>query len=296
MQAQAQAHTQKETLVRELQASLQRMAREKEELLGRAMEEQRRVESSAQTAEQRIQLQEQKLRTMQEAAQRAHEVHSASVRALDDANSRAAEQQRANAELGKQLLQFKEQIKYAHAARRTEAQTQSLVHQLQQDNARLVKILAGTNEYRDFIAFSEDSGGLTYIPPGGASGAAAAASAPSSGRPDSARLERAVRGAAREADYWVPSDAYSIANDFRHLHMPTLAMDHFAELLLRLNRVWKVRRPQPTSPTSSHPPQFHRPTVCLPPQCLVAPEAHASRHAGSGDQAARAGAEGGVAS
>ena len=61
--------------------------------------------------------------------------------------------------------------------------------------------------------------------------------------------ESLPRGASREADYWVPSDAYSIANDFRHLHMPTLAMDHFAELLLRLNRVWKVRRPRGRPPS-----------------------------------------------
>lgn len=53
--------------------------------------------------------------------------------------------------------------------------------------------------------------------------------------------ERTVRGAGSEMEHWVPSDAYALANDFRRQHMPGMSMEIFAELLLRLNRVWRAR-------------------------------------------------------
>lgn len=52
--------------------------------------------------------------------------------------------------------------------------------------------------------------------------------------------ERAVKGAAHEADYWVPSDAYALANDFRREHMPSLPMEVFADLLLRLKLINQI--------------------------------------------------------
>ena len=42
---------------------------------------------------------------------------------------------------------------------------QSLLQQLQLDNTRLVKLLASTDEYREFAANSDASGGMTYVPP-----------------------------------------------------------------------------------------------------------------------------------
>lgn len=121
---------------------------------------------------------------------------------------------------------------------------------MQFDNARLVKLIGSTNEYREFASFSDDSGGLAYVPPGagkmpdlqypldlarteGCDGHALTQHLPTS--------ERAVKGAAHEADYWVPSDAYALANNFRRDHIPNLPMEIFADLLLRLNRIWRLR-------------------------------------------------------
>ena len=42
----------------------------------------------------------------------------------------------------------KEQVRYLHLNRRSEAQVQALLHQLQLDNARLVKLLSSTEEYK----------------------------------------------------------------------------------------------------------------------------------------------------
>ncbi len=50
-----------------------------------------------------------------------------------------------------------------------------------------------------------------------------------------------MRGSSAEMEHWVPSDAYALANDFRRQHMAQMPMEIFAELLLRLNRVWRAR-------------------------------------------------------
>ena len=46
---------------------------------------------------------------------------------MEAANARAIELERTNGELGRQLLASKEQLKYLHVARRSEAQVQSLL-------------------------------------------------------------------------------------------------------------------------------------------------------------------------
>ena len=165
-----------------------------------------------------------------------------------------------------------------------------MLQQLHLDNARLLKLLASTEEYRGFTHHAEDAGGAVYVPHvppqrggsgggsgggigsggggggggGGAEGGACrlggggaeAAGGGGDGGSGGARPAvlcppdevaqkanaRAVRGAKREADYWVPADAYAVADEFRHQHVPGVALETFAALLVRLNRVWKVSK------------------------------------------------------
>ena len=120
-----------------------------------------------------------------------------------------------------------------------------------------MKILSSTAEYKEFVAYSEDSAGITYMPPTPTAVGAGGAGPDAARKPPPPRAawtgalggsvggpaERAVRGGAKEADYWVPSDAYAIGNEWRHANAPSVPMEQFAELLLRLNRVWKVTPP-----------------------------------------------------
>ena len=244
--AEAQAHAaelhsvnqQQSPMIMELQATVQRLGRERQDTVDQLHSEQRTHETLASTKEQTVQLQEQKLHALNEEMRRSLDAQRAAAASIDAANARAVELERTNGELGRQLLSSKEQLKYLHLARRSEAQVQSLLQQLQLDNARLVKLLAATDEYRDFIAYAEDSGGLTYVPPQPGGGRSDDMYAPLSHVPS---RDRAVRGAQPESEYWVPSDTYALANDFRRAHMPSLPMETFAELLLRLNRVWRTR-------------------------------------------------------
>lgn len=158
-------------------------------------------------------------------------------RALSDATARADAQIRTNEDMAQQLVSMKEQLKTAHVARRADVHAMAALHQLQLDNQRLVRLLASTAEYRQFIALSDESGGLSYMPPDPSTGADATRSR----LPKSSGRDRKVHGPAREADFWVPADAYALVSDFRHRHVPAVPMSQFHELLLKLSRVWKRR-------------------------------------------------------
>ena len=232
------SHAQQSPMLMELQTAVARLGHEKSNAERDLSEERRRLEDLAGIKEQALGLQEQKLHAMAEELRKALEAQRDASTAAEAANARAAELERTNGELGRQLLASKEQLKYLHLARRSEAQVQALLQQLQLDNARLVKLLASTDEYKEFVAYAEDSGGLTYVPPAVPGALQPPKEANEGLHP---HKERTVRGAQTEAEYWVPSDTYALANDFRRTHMPHLPMDVFAELLLRLNRVWRAR-------------------------------------------------------
>ncbi|KAL3904786.1 MAG: hypothetical protein SGPRY_011160, partial [Prymnesium sp.] len=169
-----------------------------------------------------IQLQEQQLRSLHEKLRRTGESHGSASRALEAANARVVEVERSNSELGQQLLQV-----------------HSLLQQLQLDNTRLVKLLASTEEYREFAATSDASGGLTYVPPTQVDHTSKGSEAVKHETPSF--KDRLVKGASRESDHWVPADTYALANDFRRQFTPQVPMERFAELLIRLNKVWRVR-------------------------------------------------------
>ena len=195
----------------ELTRSLDHMKHEHERLLSRKSDELQRVSERAQKA--------------------GHD--------LADARARVDAQNKTNQDLTDQLVSLKEQLKSAHLARRSDVHAMAALHQLQLDNQRLVKLLASTAEYEQFVAYSDESGGLSYLPPNPVTGVDGARvrlpKSACSGR------DRKVYGPGREVEFWVPADAYALMSDFRHHHVPAVPMSHFHELLLKLNRIWKKR-------------------------------------------------------
>ena len=170
--------SQQSPLIDELRSQCERLGREKQSLVESLHSEQWRAEGVLATKEQTALLLEQKSQAVSEELGRALQMHQASAAAAESADARIAELERTNGELGRQLMAAKEQLKYLHLSRRR-AQVQALLHQLQLDNARLVKLLSSTDEYKEFVAYADDSGGLTYVPPplapkGRSAGAAAA--------------------------------------------------------------------------------------------------------------------------
>jgi len=253
---------QQEPAIRELHRKVQAAENEKHAVLEELQQEQWRVERVSAAKEQTIALQEQRLAALQAELRQAREgQHSG-----QSAEARLADQTRVNAELTQQLMLHKEQLRTLHSARRSEAHLQAVLQQLHLDNARLLKLLASTEEYRGFTQHAQDAGGTVYVPHlppqrgggGGGGGGGAEAAGGGGARPTVLRPPeevelkanaRAVRGAKREADYWVPADAYAVADEFRHAHVPGVPLETFAALLVRLNRVWKARETTALEPT-----------------------------------------------
>jgi len=205
--------------------------------LERLKEEARRSDELARNFEHANRQHDGQTSRLRDELRRATEMAHASGRALSDATARADTLGATNQDLTRQLLALKEQLKTVHVARRTDARAMTALHQLQLDNQRLVRLLASTAEYRQFITYSDDSGGLAYLPPDPLTGADAT-KAP---LPKSAGRDRKVSGPGREADFWVPADAYALMSEFRNRHVPAVPMAAFSDLLLKLGRVWKAR-------------------------------------------------------
>jgi hypothetical protein len=232
----AASGAQLEQRAREMQESLRAAHRERKELVDKSYADFRRQEEALGQREIALGQVEIRLRAAQ---QDAHAAREEAAVELERARTHAAQfddADQASRELSRQLSVAKESLKYLQHARRNESQLHVIVEQLQHDNARLVKILAATDEFRGFVEYAHDSSGLSYIAPSASAGIGATL------RADARRRDlRAVRGAAPEADGWVPSDAFTLANEFRHAHAPGADAEAFADLLLRLNHVWRQR-------------------------------------------------------
>lgn len=224
-----------EQQVRELHQSLRALERDRKEVIDRSYADVRRLEEQLAQKDQAIAALEAQARNATQSVRAARDEHAGEVERAREQQRRLEDADASNRELSKQLGATREQLKYLQLARRNEAQLHAVVQQLQADNARLVKVLAATDEFRDFVEYADDSGGLSYVTPaaGGAGALARAESVVADDMP--------VRGARREGALWVPSDAFTLANEFRHTHAPHVGSDVFADLLLKLNAVWRQR-------------------------------------------------------
>ena len=137
---------QQEPAIRELHRKVQAAENEKHAVLEELQQEQWRVERLSAAKEQTIALQEQRLAALQAELRQAREAHAERSHSGQSAEARLADQTRSNAELTQQLMLHKEQLRTLHSARRSEAHLQAVLQQLHLDNARLLKLLASTEE------------------------------------------------------------------------------------------------------------------------------------------------------
>eukprot|EP00966_Prymnesium_polylepis_P147853 3415578-Prymnesium_polylepis.1 len=120
--AQAEAAEQRELVHRqapqlmEVQTAFSLAQQERQELAHRLRDAELAADGVAHTKEQTIQLQEQKMRALHDKLRRSGDATSSTARALESANGRVADVERSNSELGLQLLQAKEQLKFLHVA------------------------------------------------------------------------------------------------------------------------------------------------------------------------------------
>lgn len=232
-QASSRGHEQR---AGELQGSLRALQRERKAAGDKSYDEFRRLEGGLAERELTMGQLEGRLRSAQQEAKAARDEQQLEADRAREQLRRFEDADVANRELSRQLAGAKEQLRFMQVTRRNESQLHAIVDQLQLDNARLVKILSGTAEFKQFVEDADDSAGLSYVAP------SASAEIGATLRSDARqRAARPVRGAAAEGEGWVPSDSYTLANEFRHTHAPHASAEAFADLLLRLNAVWRQR-------------------------------------------------------
>eukprot|EP00948_MAST-09A_sp_MAST-9A-sp1_P002306 g2306.t1 len=174
--------------------------------------------------------------------------------------------------LTKERNAMKHQMKTHSEILTSEATLKVLNEHLKHDNARLVRLLTSTKEYKDMQNYWDDSQGATYVPGGKGKGKKVTKrKGKTSGlKPDIAFMrdligpsgawgdvkvfqevykdELAKDGSnvlpnnwAAEKKNWIPTDALQLCTDLRLRHLPTLKTEHIAEFLRQLNEVWHIR-------------------------------------------------------
>lgn len=91
------------------------------------------------------------------------------------------------------------------------------------ENARLIGMLAKTQEFKEFALMAIDSGNVRFMDP--------VASATST----------KVKPQNSEKEDWIPEDAYKIAHDFRNKCAANISKAMMNTMLTDLNKVWRQR-------------------------------------------------------
>lgn len=101
-----------------------------------------------------------------------------------------------------------------------------------QDHERLVKLLASTEEFKNFGEYAVDSGGVRYLDP--------------ERQPTTChfpKYESKLKGLkeSEEMEDWIPEDAFRVAHDFRNKCAGQVSPALMNQFLKDLNKIWKAR-------------------------------------------------------
>lgn len=107
--------------------------------------------------------------------------------------------------------------------RLSEGTSQMQIEAYRMENARLLSMLATTEEYKEFAQLAMDSGSVRFMDP----------IAPAT--------STQVRPGTAEKEDWIPEDAYKIAHEFRNKCASNISKAMMNQMLTDLNKVWRQR-------------------------------------------------------
>ena len=265
----------------ELQQQVQSLEEEKESILNRSLENLRAYEEDTLERQRQLNLhkdavtaaeeQSKMLRSqLDQASERIAAIESSNIRYQEEAdaarkNKEAAQEE---AERAKQAAQMADSLR-------------TQVKHMKLDNARLVRLLASTREYKEFVnyTFTPDNGAATgrirasYLATDPSpdengydeylGGPAKSPSANEQGNYDMASWREIESfeqhygvddsqpiNEEREQDLWVPSEALRLTIQFRRKHLPHVPTQIIRNFLKSLNSVWRRRYTRQISRTS----------------------------------------------
>lgn len=136
-------------------------------------------------------------------------------------------------ELKQKLFETQKQLDQVVLGRKSEGTALLQAEHYKLDNERLLKLLASTNEFKNFAEFAADSGGsVRYMDP---QKMPKTFSFPK----DQPRLNNLDENV--EMEDWIPTDAFKVAHDFRNRCAGQVSASLMNQFLRDLNKVWKAR-------------------------------------------------------
>lgn len=91
------------------------------------------------------------------------------------------------------------------------------------ENARLLQMLASTDQYKEFAQVALDSGSVRFMDP----------KAPAT--------QSEMKPADLEKEDWIPEEAYKVAHDFRNKCASNISKAMMNTLLTDLDKIWRAR-------------------------------------------------------
>ena len=266
--------------IREFEARLTQIESEKANLLSRSLNDIRNQEEDMASLQRKLQLAQERIRIQNDTiAQHQTALEEAEKNAIDS-ESRALRSERAARTFEQETDMSRGMIRDYKQAKRSEEALRYEIEHLKLDNARMVRLLSTTKEYKDFLEFAENSRGITFVPESreektngkNRKSSMRSTKALGSTGKDQPQFDKNLVGQKfgawgdvsvfskvygtgeyanvakktaikpeNERDNWMPTDALHLAIDFRQRHMPHVSMDLINEFLQQMNEVWRRR-------------------------------------------------------
>ena len=156
--------------IREFEVRLTQIENEKANLLSRSLSDIRNQEEDMASLQRKLQLAQERIRIQNDTiAQHQIALEEAQKKAIDS-ESRALRSEQAARTFEQETDMSRGMVRDYKQAKRSEEALRYEIEHLKLDNARMVRLLSTTKEYKDFLEFAENSRGVTFVPSGGASG------------------------------------------------------------------------------------------------------------------------------
>lgn len=149
-----------------------------------------------------------------------------------------------NRRLQDEVVKLKHQIDTVVMTRMSEGTALMQNNAYRTENARLLKMLAQTGEFKEFadFALSSQGGSVRYMNANDSS---------SKSENNSSANNQDIKPEIEKED-WIPEEAYKAAHDFRNKCASTVSKAMINTLLADLNKIWRAREQKQLSRLKSH--------------------------------------------
>jgi hypothetical protein len=245
---------------------LQGADKERNNIIGRSLAEIRNHDEGLLAAQRALSNKNSMLSDAQQKMMQLNQDYIDAQSKIQELNAQLQESQAEARETRRMLSASLDELKSHRSIKMNEQQLRVEIQHLKLDNARMIRLLAATDEYQSWLRMAKFSNGVSYIPPSTTkeSSSSRVGDHKSPAAKKSSKLGGSsladfgiVKTLAREyggvpqddadinpsdeARHWIPTDAVKLSIDFKHRHLPNVPMSLITEYLKQLNAIWHRR-------------------------------------------------------